>query len=94
MNELDMDFMDDAFADLAGSLGKELGDYDSDYAQEECLNKLLREATNKIKAAEKVVAQLTGHESIPCTGDPDSPPCFLVDADQVRLALKEYEASK
>lgn len=55
MSELDMDFMDDDFAYLAQALGKQLGDYDSESAQEECLNKLLRDAVEHITKLEKVV---------------------------------------
>jgi len=49
---------------------------------------------DRLEAAEKIIDQLRDHQSIPCTSDPESPPCYLLDSDMIELSLKEYEELK
>ena len=63
---------------------------DNIYDAEEIIENLLK----ALEAADKFIMQFDGYQSIPCASDPDSPPCFIVDADIVREALKEYKANQ
>lgn len=51
-------------------------------------NKSLRD---KLGEAEKVVDLISDHQTVPCINHPDSPACYLIDADEIEKIVSNYK---